>query len=136
MATSFAPLPAGTMMMASIQQSVLSDSSKTGGEVAAILSRNVVDDAGRTVIPGGSSIVLTIAQLGPAKTGGITDGVVAFELKAMTVGSRSYSPSADIGVVPHRLVGAETPTHDRGIVVSAGTPIAITLTRPLTITAN
>ena len=135
-AHSFAPIPAGTVMMASIQQSVSSDSSKAGGEVAAILSRNVVDSAGRTVIPGGSSIVLTIAQLGPAKTGGTTDGVIALELKAMTVGSKSYSPSGDVGAVPHKLGVNETPNHERSIIVSPGTPIAITLTRPLSIDSN
>ena len=135
-AGSFAPLPAGTVMLASIQQPVSSDSSKAGGQVAAILSRNVVDKAGRTVIPGGSSIVLTIAQLGPAKSGGATDGVIALELKAMTIGSKVYSPAAEVGPVPHQATGAETPDHGRNIVVSPGTPIAITLTRPLTINPN
>ena len=63
-------LPSGTVVVASIQQSLSSDQNAVGDKVRAVVTQNVVAKDGRVVIPGGSSVVFTIAPLGPASAGG------------------------------------------------------------------
>jgi hypothetical protein len=137
-------LAVGTTVQATIQQSVSSRSNTTGDHVNAIVRLNVMDDGGHVVIPGGSAIVLTIAQLAPAKNSGVADGVIALNVTAMTVGGAKYEPKASVGAVPHTLKGrgatqsvvGNTAGADRDVIVTPGTPITITLTQPLKIFAN
>jgi hypothetical protein len=121
-------LAVGTTVQATIQDSISSRRSKTGAQVHAIVSRNVMDGTGRVVIPGGAAIVLTIATLGAAK-GPTDDGIITLDATSITSAGTTYTPSAGVGVVPHALLG-------RDVIVSPGTPITITLTQPLKIAAN
>ena len=135
-------LAVGTIVQATIQDTVSSRSNTPGERVSAIVSRNVMD-GGHVVIPGGAAIVLTIVRLGPARNPGDADGVIALDVTSMTVGDRPYAPSASVGSVPHSLkgravfgrAGAAT-LGDRDVIVTPGTPITITLRQQLRIPAN
>lgn len=129
-------LAVGTIVEATIQEPISSSSNTTGEHVKAIVSRNVVDDSGRVVIPGGGAIVLTIAQLRPAKDSMAADGVIALDVTSMTVGDRTYEPSASVGLVTHTLRARAATRADRDVIVTPGTPITIRLTQPLTISAS
>ena len=135
-------LAAGTIVEATIQDTVLSRSNATGEHVHAIVSRNVMDGS-RVVIPGGVTIVLTIAQLRPPGNSGDADGVIALDVTSLIVDGTSYQPSASVGAVPHTLKGRAITGHegaanvaDRDVFVTPGTPITITLKQPLKISAS
>ena len=128
-------LPAGTILMASVQQTLSSDRNAIGERVRAVVTQNVVGANREVVIPVGSSVVFTIALLGPAPAGGTADGTLALNLSNITVGKMKYSPSASVGPVPHTLIG-KSGARGRDVVVTPGAPIAITLTEPLKISAN
>lgn len=128
-------LPKGTVVNASIQQQVSSATNSKGDPVRAFVTKNVVDSAGHVVIPGGSSVVFTIAQLGPARAGGSTAGSLTLSLSAITVGTVKYVPRASVGSVPHTLMG-ESANGGKDVVVGPGTPVTITFTEPLKISAN
>ena len=174
-------LSVGTAVAATIQDAISSRTNSVGEHVNAIVSRDVMDDGGHVVIPGGSAIVLTIAKLGPAKNSGEADGMIALDVSSLTVGGTTYEPSATVGSVPHTLKGrgvtksavgnvavgtaagavigqvigknekstiiggaigavaggARAATlADRDVIVTPGTPITITLTQSLKISAN
>jgi hypothetical protein len=129
-------LAAGTTLHATIQDSISSRSSKTGGHVNAIVSLNVTDEGGRVAIPGGSAIVLTITRLAPATGAATVDGVIALDVTSVTVGATTYKPTAGVGAIPHTLQGRAAAPADRDVIVTPGTPITITLTQPLKISAK
>lgn len=129
-------LAAGTTITATIQQPLSSRSDSAGEPVTAIVSLNVMDDGRHVVIPGGSAVTLTITRLAPATTLDALDGVIALDLKSMMIGGMTYSPSATMGDVPHTLRRRDTKRPDRDVIVSAGTPISITLTQPFRIHAK
>lgn len=176
-----ATLASGTTVSATIQDSINSRTNTVGQHVTAVVTADVTDDAGHVVIPGGSAIVLAIAELGPALNSGQADGAIALRVVSVTVGGTTYEPSASVGAVPHTLVGrgvtksavgnvvvgtavgaaigqavsknqkgtiiggaigavaggARAATiADRDVVVTPGTPIVITLTQSLQISAN
>jgi hypothetical protein len=129
-------LAAGTTITATIQRPLSSQSDTVGEPVNAIVSLNVMDDGRQVVIPGGSAITLTISRLAPAATLDAIDGVIALDLKSMMVGGTTYSPTAITGDVSHTLRRRDTKRPDRDVIVSAGTPISITLTQPFRIPAR
>jgi hypothetical protein len=129
-------IAAGTAILATIQDSISSRSNSAGDHVRAIVSRNVLDDRGHIAIPGGAEITLTVARLRAAKDLAMSDGAVALEATALTLGTATYAPTASVGAVPHMLKGrGDTPAiHD--VVVTPGTPITITLTQALKIAVH
>ena len=129
-------LPVGTNIEASIQEPISSGHNAKGEHVRAIVSRNVLDDGSRVVIPGGAELALTITQLRPARNAGTVDGVVELQLTSITVGRTIYEPKAGVISVPHaQAVGSARPS-ERDVTVTPGTPITIKLTLPLKISAN
>ena len=134
-ASSALMLPTGTTIQASIQEPISSGSNTTGQHIKAVVSRNVTDGA-RVVIPGGAAIVLTIAQLRPANSSGTVDGTVTVDVASVALGDTTYTPSAKVGPVPHQLKPGPATTANRDVIVTPGTPITITLTQPLRISAK
>jgi type IV secretory pathway VirB10-like protein len=120
-------LAVGTTVDATVQDVVSSRSNSTGQRVRGIVSRNVLDAAGGIVIPGGSTVTLTIAKLRPAKNAGADDGLVALALTSVTVGDSSFVSNGDVSSVPHSLAAGIVPGA-RDVVVGPGTPISIRLT--------
>ncbi|MGZ8379928.1 MAG: hypothetical protein ACXW0Z_22085 [Gemmatirosa sp.] len=131
---SVATLAAGTVVGATIQEPISSRTNHTGDRVRAVVSLNVVAPDGRVVIPGGSTVELTIARLRAATSA--ADGEVALDVAGVAAGDAHYTPSASVGAIPHTVeparAGAPHPT-DRDVLVTAGTPITIRLTQPLAI---
>jgi hypothetical protein len=129
-------LAAGTVVAATIQEPVSSRRDANGQRVHAIVSLNVADEAGHVVIPGGSDVVLTITQLKAPASPAADDGVLAFAVTSITVGRAIYTPAATVGAVPHTLQAAPGSPTERDLIVSAGTPITITLTHALKISGT
>ena len=128
---------AGTPIRATIQESISSRSAAAGQRVKAIVSLNVIDAGGHIVIPGGSEIVLAIAKLERPKIAGAGDGMIALSVHSIVVGTTSYEPTASVSAVPHTLQSRDAATpNDRDLIVTPGTPITITITQPLKISAN
>jgi hypothetical protein len=126
-------LAAGTTVQATIQDAISSTTSTTGQPVKAIVTLNVVDGAGHIVIPGGSSILLTIAQLRAATSAG--DGVILLAIKSVVVGDSTYAPAASVGAVSHTMKAGVAADTNREVIATPGTPITIKLTQPLRISA-
>jgi len=105
-------LASGTTVSATIQDAINSRTNTVGQHVNAVVTADVMDDAGHVVIPGGSAIVLAISELGPALNSGQKDGAIALRVVSVTVGGNTYEPGATVGAVPHTLVG-------RGVTKSA-----------------
>jgi hypothetical protein len=126
-------LAAGTTFQATIQDNISSTTSAAGQRIKAIVSLNVVDAAGHIVIPGGSSVMLRIAQLRPARTTG--DGVITLAVESVTVGDSTYAPVASVGAVTHTMRAGAGAGSDREVVATPGTPVTIQLTHPLKISA-
>jgi hypothetical protein len=98
-------LAAGTLIEASISDSINSRHDKAGKTVTAAVARDVKDRAGRTVIPAGSVVTLTVTELGPAKSKSAADGKLALEAKSVNVKGRIYALDADVDPVAHELKG-------------------------------
>ncbi len=121
---------AGTAIEATIQEPLASGTNIAGQQVMAIVSRNVLDAGGGVAIPGGASIVLAIAQLSAAKGAGTADGSIALTMSSLHINDSTYQPRGRVGAVPHSLAPVTGAPGDRNVVVTAGTPITITLTQP------
>jgi hypothetical protein len=128
-------LAVGTTVQATIQDSISSRTSQLGSHVHAIVSRNVVDAAGRIVIAGGAPLELTIVKLAPA-TNAAADGILVLEVTSVNAGATTYTPAATVGAVTHALVGRGAAATLRDLIVSPGTPVTITLAQPLKISAT
>ena len=180
-ASTSSTLPSGTAVAVKIQDAISSRTNTVGQHVNGVVSRDVMDDAGRVAIPAGSPVVLTITALGPAKNSGQADGAIALNATSVTVGGTTYDLSDSVGAVPHTLKGrgvtgsavgnvavgaaagavvgqavsknqkgtiigaaigavaggARAATlADRDVIVTSGTPITLTLTQSLDISAN
>ena len=98
-------LAAGTLIEAAIADSIDSRHDKPGKTVTAAVARDVKDRAGRTVIPAGSLVTMTVTELAPAKSKSAADGKLALEVKSVNVRGRIYALDADVDPVAHELKG-------------------------------
>ena len=98
-------LPVGTAIQATLQDSISSRRNKVGDIVEARVARDITDPAGRVVIPSGTRVPLTIAELAPAKGKGAADGKLAFQASSVTVNGQTYSLTAQVQPVHHELRG-------------------------------
>ena len=127
-------LGAGASIEAMTVQAISSRTDKAGGAFTASVSHPVKDDNGLVIIPSGSILHLTIATLQPADHRSASDGKVLVLLRAVTVGGKEFAASGEVTSMAHTLKGgAALPVADRDVVVTAGTPIVVTLRGPVTI---
>jgi hypothetical protein len=98
-------LAAGTLIEASIADSINSRHDKPGKTVTAAVARDVKDRAGRVVIPAGSLVTMTVTELAPAKSKSAADGKLALEVNSVNVRGRIYALDADVDPVAHELKG-------------------------------
>lgn len=98
-------LESGTRIGAQIQDSLSSRRDKAGETVRAIVSGDVKDDAGRVVIPAGSSVELMIGQLEPATNVAQKDGKIELNVRSVSVRGQVYQVSASLDPVQHHLQG-------------------------------
>lgn len=98
-------LPVGTAIQAEMQDSISSRRNKVGDIVETRVAHDITDPAGRVVIPAGTRVPLTIAELAPAKGKGAADGKLAFQTGSVTINGQAYSLTAQVQPVHHELRG-------------------------------
>lgn len=108
----------GAAVTVTIQDAISSRTNTVGQQVNGVVSRDVMDNAGLVVVPGGSPVVLTITKLGPALNSGQKDGAIVLRGTSVTVAGTTYDLNASVGAVPHTLEG-------RGITTSAVENVAV-----------
>lgn len=134
-------LASGTRVDATIQDALSSHANKPGETLHATVSHDVTDARGDVVMPAGSSLSLTIDQLEPAADHLRPEGRLSLAVSSATVNGRDYPLTADLAPVAHHLedrgTGKDAERNSyRDVVVSAGTPIVLTLTHTLNISAR
>ncbi len=98
-------LVSGTLIEATIQDSLSSRHNKAGETLTARVSADVKDAYGQVAIPAGSTVGLRIAQLEPATNKSQADGKIALDVTSVTVRGQTYQLSTKVNSVPHHLVG-------------------------------
>lgn len=132
---------AGTRVDATIQAALSSRTSKAGDTVRAIVSRNVMDQAGGIAISAGSTVDLLVAQMESARNDGGVTAPFSIVASAVVVHDTRYPISTNGSDVPHHdewRAGAPPRTGTsntafRDVIVSAGTPVTFTLKAPLNV---
>lgn len=98
-------LNAGTLVEATIQDSLNSRTDKAGRSLSATVSSDVKDANGNVVIPAGSAVLLNVAQLQAATNKSQADGKLALTVTSLTVRGQVYQVNAQVASTPHKLVG-------------------------------
>jgi hypothetical protein len=139
---------------------VTSGSNRVGETVALSVGRHVEDAHGRVVIPAGSTIYLLITRFLPASSISGAHGEFSVSVRSATIRGQSYDLWGYVTSVPYSPQGLEvvsgagvqpgggpaegirvsrsagdasTQAASRVVVVDAGAPVAITLSRALTV---
>lgn len=117
-----ASLDVGTTIPATMVDSINSRSNKPGDKVTAKVANEVRDAAGRVVIPAGSTVTLTIADIRPSPNKSDNTGTLKLEPTTITIDGKSYPIAASVDSVDSKLVGRATNINDVA-KVGAGTGI-------------
>ena len=115
-------LASGTRVDATIQDALSSRTNKPGETVHATTSSNVSDARGNVVIPAGSTVLLTIAQLEPGSDQVRPEGRISIVVSSVTVNGQTYPLEANLEPVAHHMQGRGI-TKDEAGRVAAGTAI-------------
>lgn len=97
-------LPAGTVIRASVDDSLNSRTDQPGQTLTATIGADVKDDNGRTIIPAGSRINLTVSELKSAPNKS-SEGTIVLTVASITADGQTYPVSATIDSVEHYLKG-------------------------------
>lgn len=146
-------LPVGTTIEVTLDETVSSRRNEAGETVTTTLGSDLKDAAGRVVMPAGSVLELRIVEITPATNTSQDYGTLVLQVTSVWVRDRSYPLSGEITSLVHtrevtgriigesttgtiiggpiRVVGGTVHTAGRDVVVIAGTPLGITLTRHL-----
>lgn len=127
-ATGSAVLPAGTIIRASMRESINSRHDQAGKTVTARVAADVTDTRGQVVIPAGSVLDLTVTELRPATSKSQADGRLALRVNSITTDGRVYPVSAEVRSLRHQLRGRGV-TAGEAEKVGAGTAIGAVLGR-------
>ncbi len=98
-------LAAGTQVRALLQDSIHSRRHSAGQIVTALVSGDLRTPDGRTLVPSGSAVRLSIARLKPARTRSAADGELELRADSIVVNGRAYPVRAEVQPVPHELRG-------------------------------
>ena len=115
-------LAVGTRINATMDDSLSSRHNEAGETLTATVSTDVKDGGGHVVIPAGSAVGLTIAQLKPATNKSQEDGTIAIDVTSVTVRGQVYRVSTQLDPVTHQLQGRGVTAGDAG-KVGAGAAI-------------
>lgn len=133
----------GTQILASTQAALSSAADTAGTTLRAIVSQDVKDGLGGVVIPAGSDVLLSVAQLAPATPPARANGLLSLLVQSVTVNGRPERITAEMHQVPHHLEWRSPPGTTgsaeaafRDVVVSIGTPIVFTLAKSMKVTAR
>jgi hypothetical protein len=115
-------LARGTRIEAIIQDSLSSRINKAGETLRAIVSSDVQNASGLVVIPAGSVVSLTIAQLDPGNDQIRPAGRLSLVVTSVTVNGEPHAITATLEPVAHHLQGRGI-TKDEVERIGAGTAI-------------
>lgn len=98
-------LASGAEISATTQKTISSENQKAGETLTASVSADLKNDAGRVVIPAGSTLNLVVETLRRATDKSGSDGQVVFTVNSVTIGKETYSIDASVSPVRHTLKG-------------------------------
>ena len=98
-------LASGVRINATTSRGISSRTDKGGGTFNASVSDAVKDGDGGVVIPAGSTLHLTIAELQPANDKSAADGKISVVLSSVTVGGKNFPVSGEVTSMAHVLKG-------------------------------
>ncbi len=98
-------LAAGTTIEATATREITSKVNKAGEQFTARIATAITASDGRVVIPAGSEVVLTIAEIKPAPNKGAKDGTLVLRATSVTIGGQTRTIDADVTFVEHTLKG-------------------------------
>ena len=139
-------LKRGTTIDVTMGETITSRSSVAGETVTTTVDADVKDAGGRVVIPAGSTVELTIIEITPAGNKSQADGSLTLQVTGVTIRGRGYPLAGEVteafhtledrGVMVGEVEKVAVETASRDVVVSAGAPIVITLTGPLSVASR
>ena len=118
-ATDALTIPAGTELHAALDDSIHSRHDSAGRRITAKVMENVTGPDGRTLVPAGAIVRLTVVRLAPAKSKSADDGVLELRVDGVTQGSEVLPIRAEVRPVPHELRGRGV-TGSEAVKVGAG----------------
>ncbi len=98
-------LAPGTTIPATMRETIHSRHNQAGQTVTARVTADVRNAAGSVVIPAGSTVEMTIAELRPATSKSQADGQLALRVNALMINGRTYPVSAEVTRLHHQLRG-------------------------------
>jgi hypothetical protein len=107
-------LGTGTQISAATQRTISSRTDKAGETFTASVVSDVKDSRGRTVIPAGSTVNLSITELQPANDKSKADGKIVVQVTSVSVAGQTYPVSAGITSMAHTLKGRGVGTSEVG----------------------
>jgi hypothetical protein len=105
-------LAAGTSLTASTTAEIRSNKNKVGDTVTATIAGDVRDNAGRVVIPAGSTVTLKVTAIKESENKSDKTGTLTLQPSSVSVNGKSYPVSATIAKVDTRLEGRKTNAGD------------------------
>lgn len=118
-----ARLDAGTTFEARATREITSRVNKAGEMFTARVSESVNGPDGRTVIPAGAEILMTITEIKPAPNKGAKDGTLVLRATSVTLNGQSRPLDAEVTFVEHTLKGRGVGTSEAakvGVGAAAG----------------
>jgi hypothetical protein len=114
-----AVVPAGAELHAALVDSIHSQRDTAGRTVTARLMENVAGPDGRTLLPAGAEVRLTVVRLAPSKSRSAADGELELRVDDIDLGGTPLDIAADVRPVPHELRGRGV-TGSEAVKVGAG----------------
>jgi hypothetical protein len=118
-------LPAGTQVRALLQDSISSLRNSAGQRVTALVSGDLRAPDGRTLVPSGSAVRLSISRIKPARGRSAADGELELRADSVLVGGRAYPISGEVEPVPHELKGRGVTAGEAGKVAAGAAAGAV-----------
>ena len=98
-------IPAGSELHAALLDSIHSRRDSAGMPVTARLMENVTGPDGRTLLPAGATVRLTVTRLEAAGSRAAADGRLELEVNDVTVNGETVQVAAEVRPIPHELRG-------------------------------
>jgi hypothetical protein len=98
-------LGSGTQIEATTERTISSRNDQAGATFTASVTSDVKDGRGRSVIPAGSILTLTITELKSATDKSKADGRITVAVTSVSVGGQTYPLSGAITSMAHTLKG-------------------------------
>ena len=111
----------GTTVEVTIRDEISSRQYSAGHAVEGSVSRDVLDNRGRVVIPAGSDVALEITKISPSNAGDTRgEGTLELTVTSISVNGASHAARAILGIndIPHTMKG-------RGVTKGQGTDLAV-----------